>query len=236
MKHRSLIFPVLCLTLCLSACGPAAGDVSSAPVSSPSAAQPSRLPESPSAAPDSDGGSLPVGEPLLAVLRNQQGLTVEAEGEFSDLDAYLASLPASYEFDRFAVCDLDHDGAPEVILNITTGGDLDVCRLILHEQDGAVFGYALPYRGFYDLKTDGTFSASAGAADHGVQSIAFDGKTYTCNDITYCRSVGEPAVQYFVDHEEATAVEFDAALARQGEKANVEWRDFTDTNINELPH
>ena len=173
------------------------------------------------------------------VLQNQCELIVASEGTFSNLETYLSSLPGNRTIDSFAVCDLDWDGSPEVILNEALGGNAYFYRLILHEQDGVVYGYSLPYRGFQGLKTDGTFHASAGVFDNGTASITFDKENDTVNDITYCCSktdpqTGQMEVFYFVDREEATLEQFQLAIRLEAAKPDVEWHDFTDENIKTL--
>lgn len=173
------------------------------------------------------------------VLQNQQEFIVAWDGTVSYLDAYLASRYEDSTIDSFAVCDLDWDGSPEVILNEALGGNAYFYRLILHEQEGVVYGYSLPYRGFQGLKTDGTFHTSAGVFDNGTASITFDKENDTVNDITYCCSktdpqTGQMEVFYFVDREEATLEQFQLAIRLEDAKPDAEWHDFTDENIKTL--
>lgn len=174
----------------------------------------------------------------LEVLQNQREVIIRLEGKYSDINTYLASHRGQ-TFDSFAICDLDLDGAPEIILNKANHGYAYYYRLILHEQDGVVYGYELPYRGFKELKTDGTFSNSTGVSDNGTAAITFDKENYTIDDITYCCSgtdpqTGQMKVSYFVDHEEATMDQFLMAMDQEGEKPNVLWYDYTDENIEKL--
>lgn len=64
----------------------------------------------------------------------------------------------------FAVLDLDGDGMREVVVEITEPDGF----IILTYRDGVVYGAEVPYRGLLELKDDGTFSYSNGAADCGV--------------------------------------------------------------------
>ena len=74
---------------------------------------------------------------------------------------------------KFAVMDLDNDGQNEIILWIQINSISDYGFEILRYQEGAVYGYTLQYREFMDLKTDGTFIFSDGAADSGKGKLSF---------------------------------------------------------------
>lgn len=136
---------------------------------------------------------------------------------------------------KFAIVDLDNDGSPEVILWLTVNNDDYYGFEVLRYQNGAVYGYTLWYRAFMNLKADGTFSFSSGAADNGFGTVKFTENTYSIDKITYSESSYDSdnnmSVSYFVDHESATEDEFLAAVNQQSEKADATWYDFTDDNI-----
>ena len=79
---------------------------------------------------------------------------------------------------KFAVTDLDGDGEEEVVLWLQINGVSDYGFEILHEQNGEIYGYTLQYRAFMDLKTDGTFLFSGGAADSGIGKMSFSETGY----------------------------------------------------------
>ena len=144
---------------------------------------------------------------------------------------------------RFAIVDLDNDGAQEVILWLTVNNDDYYGFEVLRYQNGVVYGYTLWYRSFMNLKADGTFSFSGGAADNGFGTVKFTENTYAIDEITYSESSYDSndnrSVSYFVNHESATEDEFMSAVDLQSEKADAEWHDFTDDNIGTIltsPH
>ncbi len=110
---------------------------------------------------------------------------------------------------KFAKLDLDGDGEDEVVLWLQVNGHLDYGFEVLHYHDGEVYGYTLPYRAFYELKTDGTFIYSGGAADSGIGKIKFSGTEY---------SIIEKG-----DYSGAGA---------QKRKTDVKWYELSDDNIN----
>ena len=139
---------------------------------------------------------------------------------------------------KFAIVDLDNDGIPEVILWLAVNNNDDFGFEVLRHQDGVVYGYTLSYRSFMDLKEDGTFSFSSGAADFGFGTLEFKEKVYTVDMISYSESSydsnNNQIISYFVNHESATEEEFLSAFNTQSEKTGATWYDFTDENIDKL--
>jgi len=136
---------------------------------------------------------------------------------------------------KFAIVDLDNDGTPEVVLWLNVNSDNYYGFEVLRYQDGIIYGYTLWYRSFMDLKENGTFSFSSGAADSGFGKINFSGNSCSIDEITYSESSYDSnnnmSVSYFVDHESATEEEFLSAIDRQSEAAAATWYDFTNDNI-----
>ena len=62
---------------------------------------------------------------------------------------------------KLAIVDLEKDDTPEVILWLVVNND---------DYYGSE---VLRYRSFIDLKADGTFSCSSGAADYGFGTVKF---------------------------------------------------------------
>ena len=137
---------------------------------------------------------------------------------------------------KFTCADLDGDGAPEAILWLQVNeNDTYGFEVLRRQQNGQIDGYTLPYRSFMDLKTDGTFSFSSGAADSGFGSISLSDKAYTINETTYSLSAydtnNELTVSYFVNGQTASEAEYLAAVEKQNGKESVSWYDFTTENI-----
>jgi len=137
---------------------------------------------------------------------------------------------------KFTCADLDGDGAPEAILWLQVNeNDTYGFEVLRRQQNGQIDGYTLPYRSFMDLKTDGTFSFSSGAADSGYGSISLSDKAYTINETTYSLSAydsnNELTVSYFVNGQTASEAEYLAAVEKQNGKESVSWYDFTTENI-----
>lgn len=118
---------------------------------------------------------------------------------------------------QFTIIDLDDDGESEIVLWIQINGISDYGFEILHYQEGAVYGYTLPYRAFMNLKTDGTFLFSGGASDSGIGKLKLSEDGYTVENI--------------ID-EAYSEEEFDTAMNQQEIKQDVDWYDLSVNNVN----
>lgn len=139
------------------------------------------------------------------------------------------------EATKFAVMDLDNDGQNEIMLWIQINGISDYGFEILRYQEGAVYGYTLQYREFMDLKTDGTFIFSEGAADLGIGKLSFSGNGYVIDKLYYSKSQynsnNELEVQYIANGTPYSEEEFNNDMSHQGEKSNVKWYELTPGNV-----
>jgi hypothetical protein len=139
---------------------------------------------------------------------------------------------------KLAVVDLDSDETLEVVLGLAVNDNEDFGFEVLHYQDGVVYGYAFPYRALMNLKADGTFSFSSGAADSGFGTLEFTDSGYIVHRATYCESsyssTQEQTVSYFVDGQASTEEDFLSAIARQNEKADVLWHDLEHISLQDV--
>lgn len=135
---------------------------------------------------------------------------------------------------RFTIIDLDDDGEDEIVLWLQNG-TYDCGFEILHGQNGEIYGYTLWYRAFMNLKTDGTFVFSGGAADSGIGKMVFSETGYSVNGQAYSQSgydsENELTVQYFINNESCSENEFNDRINAQEQKADVEWYDLSEDNI-----
>ena len=180
-----------------------------------------------------------------AVLQNKAEFVSTYDGKHMDIKGLINSFYDTGTFSvailRFAVVDLDNDGTPEVILWEQRNGDDYYGSEVLRYHSGVVYGYEFWYRGFNQLKADGTFCFSSSASDSGFGTAQFTENAYSIDKITYSQSYdsngtttydsnGNPTISYFVNHESATRDEFESAFKKQGEKPDATWYDFTDDN------
>ncbi len=144
------------------------------------------------------------------------------------------SSEVTVDVTNFAVIDIGHGGTPAVILSLNVNGNGYGVE-VLSYQDGIVYGYTFSGRQFGDLRTDGTFVSSGGAADVGICTITFDKTTYSIDKFTYCESNTDSennmSESYFVNHQSATEDEYNEAFSQWQKIPNVTWYDFTAANI-----
>ncbi len=137
---------------------------------------------------------------------------------------------------KFAMIDLDGDWEDEVILWLQINGISDYGFEVLRCQDGEVYGYTLQYREFMNLRDDGTFMFSNGAADYGVGKITFTSTEYAINKLGYSQSEydsnNELIIQYFANNESCSEDEFNEVINGQEQKPDAMWYDLSDDNIN----
>ena len=79
-----------------------------------------------------------------------------------------------YNIANFAVVDLDGNRIPEVILEV----EEYFGYIILSCQDGRITGNGMYYRGFCDLKKDGLYFSTSGAAYGQINRLYFMGDTW----------------------------------------------------------
>ena len=136
---------------------------------------------------------------------------------------------------KVAIIDLDRDGLNEMVVWPSLNGDDSIEAvsvpgyLILRRQGDTVYGYNPPYRGFYQLKADGTFGWSSSAFEGGIASMSFDGDQYELNNISWFDIVGDAQLdRYFVEGRKATREEFLAADDAQKAKHEPTWYAYQD--------
>ncbi len=144
-------------------------------------------------------------------------------------ELYRTNLQAT----RFAVLDMDGDNTPEVVLELSVAGE-PASYEILHYANGAVTGYHVEYRGLQELKADGTFGFSSGAADSGWGRMIFGPDALTTDPLAYSESSQgetELIIAYFVHGEAATQEAFDAFANEQFAKQDAVWHEFSQSAI-----
>lgn len=131
---------------------------------------------------------------------------------------------------KFAIVDLDGDGMNEIVLWIRYFYDEGF--EVLHYREGEVYGYHFWYRAFMNLKADGTFIGSGGAADTSIMSMKFTEDGYVIDTLYQSHGIDAHTVQYYANGEPISEEEFDEAEERQDEKPDVVWYERNEDNVN----
>ena len=134
---------------------------------------------------------------------------------------------------RFAVIDMNGDGAPEVVLELTTG--FDGAYEVLHYENDMVYGFNHSYRAISDLTSDGIYGGSSGANDSGYyKKVSINKDTYREEALGYSQTEADGSISYYVGTSKVTESQYEEfqekmwAYARQYPAA---WMDFTDEEI-----
>lgn len=128
---------------------------------------------------------------------------------------------------KYAEIDLDGDSDPETVLWIAYETNEYYGFTVLHREEDTVYGYGFPYRGFYELKEDGTFCFSGGASDHGVGRISFSGDAYEVIPIAYCESDPETQeISFFIEGESVSKDKFDLFMGSHSNRPNAAWFEY----------
>lgn len=202
----------LTLALLLTACGQKEADANDTP-------------------PDAQAGSLYedffTGD--VTVTANLINAGVEATtASFHAPDVYATKGVDGSDMDwtitRFALLDLDGDGADELVLAIDYSGEEEY--VILTCYDGAVYANQIVYRGFLSPKANGTVAWSNGAFDNGYARFRFENGVLVYDDFAVMIDNGS-SVTYTLNGENVSEEDYNAFTAEQDAKDDLAWTDFT---------
>lgn len=164
-----------------------------------------------------------------SVLENQTPLYDTSAKQEMLLGDWLNSAGLSIQ--KYSVIDLNGDNEYEMVLWLDHGNYTDYGFEVLHCENNTVYAYGFPYRGFNDLKADGTYHWSGGAGHHGTAAIDFAGDTYTETNLAYCDDVTDPkTIHYYIGDRLVTKEEFDLYESEQGGKPDAVWVEYTAGN------
>lgn len=172
-----------------------------------------------------------------SVMQNKTTFTRAYDKQYVYLKQHINSFSdIPMQVTRFAVIDLDYDGMLEVILREAINGQ-DYGFLVFDYQGGLVYGFDFTYRAMTDLKADGTFYYSSGAADNGIGTLRFAKDEYFIAGITYCESGNDAnnnVTSFYVNNEPSTLDAYRSAVDKWDDRIAVMWYDFTENNINAI--
>ena len=131
---------------------------------------------------------------------------------------------------RFALLDLDGDGADDLVLAIDYSGEEEY--VILTCCDGAVCANQVVYRGFLSPKADGTFEWSNGAFDNGASRARFENGVLVYDDFAAMAEGSDGNTVYTLNGESVDETAYDAFLDEQAAKADLPWTDFSVDALN----
>lgn len=165
-----------------------------------------------------------------------QGKTkIVYNGSTVELNAVDAGLTGEkLILNQLAVADLDADDVSEVILSVDLASGYEGYGfLVLDWRDGVVYGYDFVYRALMELKADGTFSFSSGAADSGFGYARF-GNTAEIVSMAYSEMLADGNIRYHVNGETVSEDQFAQAVRSQYQKQDAQWYDVSGANLSSI--
>lgn len=114
--------------------------------------------------------------------------------------------------------DMDGDGNKEIILQSDRGTEL-----VLHSEEDIVYAWAFRFRTMKNIKADGTFESSGGAADTEIWKLQFrDGECY-CEEICVDDELEKGNEIYRLDKKASSKRKVKEYLEQQNQKEKVVW-------------
>lgn len=126
--------------------------------------------------------------------------------------------------DKYAIIDMDRDGSPEVVVELTDHSNS--WYVVLRYYDGNVYGYSFTLRAFLALRADGRYMASSGAAYNYIMEMSFDGVRLKEKTLAYSEMEGDEVV-YYVAGERATEEKFNAIFDDYYNSRQPDWYLFS---------
>lgn len=130
-------------------------------------------------------------------------------------------------FIAFSITDLDADGNPELLLQLSE----DFGYELLRYQDGLVYGYPFFARAMEDVTADGDIHGSNGADNFGWYRAGFDAEVMETADICWKYDDLGPGIQFFIGDTEVTEAEFAARCDEIEAKERLTWTEYTLENL-----
>ncbi len=155
----------------------------------------------------------------------------QVKNEAMTIEKYLKEFDDEYQFeiDQFALCDLDGNGAQELIFRIGNIGH----TVILREFNEEVYAYEFPLRGMQHITIDGKYLSSGGAYDNYVSRIHFEDEELHSSVLANTSSDRE-GVYYFIDGVEVNNEESKKYFDYFHNSPSIKWYKYNVENMERL--
>lgn len=132
-----------------------------------------------------------------------------------EISLFLAGDVFPWTVAQIAVLDLDTDGTPEVVMEISNDSSYVILRA---QEDGTVTGDGIWYRAFQELKADGTYRGSGSSFNRSYW------KSHHAGDLLLAECYEENGQAfYWLDGREVTEADFLAFEEIQNQKPDAVW-------------
>lgn len=162
-----------------------------------------------------------------AVLRGKQDIFRSASQEsipISKISLFFTVEELPWEIVRFAVQDLDGDGSPEAVLEVSDYAGFVILRCF---EGGIVAGGEVWYRSLQALKADGSYMRSSSSSEHSYWKYQHNSGIL----LAECYENNGTMV-YWINGEKVDAAVFAAFEEAQAAKADAVWYETWDAFLN----
>ena len=145
---------------------------------------------------------------------------------------YISELNTQVTFDassksiKYAILDMDEDEKDEMVIQID-----EEDYLILNLEDDVVYGFEVVLRGLLNLKTDGSYMASGGAASNGILKSSFS-KNKRIETVLAQSDINE-ANPYMINNKVVTESEVNKYFEEFNKKENVAFTTYEKGSTNQ---
>lgn len=122
---------------------------------------------------------------------------------------------------RWCELDMDSDGEKEILVEYSSSN-----ILVLHDEEGIVYGYAFPFRGMNSIKTDGSFTGTDSAATTYIGKIKFIGKECFYEEMCVKDELNKDKSIYRIKGQLRTKKEVNEYIKEQEKKEDILWNNI----------
>lgn len=120
---------------------------------------------------------------------------------------------------QYAVLDMDSDGGVEVLIS---GWSSDI--LVLHEENGNIYGFDFTFRGMYNVKTDGSYYWNTNQGNtYGCSKLSFENGICSVVELNRAEFREDGSSDFFVNGVKVAKGEYDSAIENISVVDNVTW-------------
>ena len=120
---------------------------------------------------------------------------------------------------QYAVLDMDSDGEVEVLVS---GWTSDI--LVLHEENGSIYGFDFTFRGMYSVKTDGSYYWNANQGNtYGCSKLSFENGMCSVVELSRTELSDNGNTNFFVNGVRVAKDEYDSFAESFSDVDNVTW-------------
>lgn len=157
----------------------------------------------------------------LRVIKNEKPFLFMGEEVLIDnyKSPYLQEYLNQCDNVQYAVLDMDGDGKEEVLISGWTSD-----MLVLHEENGNIYGFDFTFRGMYNVKTDGSYYWNTNQGNtYGCSKLSFENGICSVVELNRAEFREDGSSDFFVNGVKVAKGEYDSAIENISVVDNVTW-------------